>query len=271
MDGLVPDAKAPTESDSEERSMTAIPSTFLRNLYGFLNNNNLPDTIAWDADGRSFSILDPEKMESSLPMPALYRGRFKTFKMQLEKHGFMKSRDGTRYFRPDFVKGQPQQLGDVASHASPRDTGEKRLSLECRIQVPRVHEAALLGHKKRRLTDDAAEVHTASVSWPGKKSASSLLCSVNIAKPRHSPSPSHLSHASGHLSFASRETAVRGSAAMVQSQHHALLPEAAVPCHDAGLVPSLRPPAPQSHLPRLPSLHRAFPRFGLQFQRPGDV
>ncbi|EQC30620.1 hypothetical protein SDRG_11675 [Saprolegnia diclina VS20] len=255
--------------ESDERS-TAIPSTFLRNLYGFLNNNDLPDTIAWDADGRSFSILDPEKMESSLPMPNLYRGRFKTFKMQLEKHGFMKSRDGTRYFRPDFVKGQPQQLGDVSSSslggASPPMLADERrtpMSLECRIQVPRAHEA-----KKRRLADDMPTTNSSgNLSWAVKRPTSGLLCSVNIAKPR----PAAAAHSA-------RETTVRGSASIMSSQRHSVMADASLVAHhhqhhqynNSSSVPSLRPPAAQNHLPRLPSLHRAFPLFGLQSQRPSS-
>ncbi|KDO33646.1 hypothetical protein SPRG_19263 [Saprolegnia parasitica CBS 223.65] len=260
--------------ESDERSTaTAIPSTFLRNLYGFLNNNDLPDTIAWDADGRSFSILDPEKMESSLPMPNLYRGRFKTFKMQLEKHGFMKSRDGTRYFRPDFVKGQPQHLGDVSSSmggSSPPVLPDERrtpMSLECRIQMPRAHEA-----KKRRLADDMPTTNSSgNLSWAVKRPTSGLLCSVNVTKPR----PTAAAHSA-------RETTVRGSASVMSSQHHSVMADASLVAHarhqhpqhhyqhNPSGVPSLRPPAAQNHLPRLPSLHRAFPLFGLQSQRPSS-
>ncbi|OQS06855.1 hypothetical protein THRCLA_20273 [Thraustotheca clavata] len=253
MHGLIPSGKHShmnilQECEERPQAMT-IPSTFLRNLYGFLNNNNLPDTIAWDADGRSFSILDPEKMENSLPMPNLYRGRFKTFKMQLEKHGFMKSPDGTRYFRPDFVKGRPQQLGDA--NLSPRaamDNGEKRMSLECRIQVPKAHEAALLMPKKRRIHEEPSDVSAAALSsscgsW--KVSTKSLLCSVNIAKPK-------------------RE--IHEASSVIASSAHSLLSDRNTS------VPSLRPSeSHQCSLPRLPSLSRAFPLFGLQSRRPGDT
>ncbi|ETW07972.1 hypothetical protein H310_02358 [Aphanomyces invadans] len=227
-----------------------IPSNFLRNLYGFLNNNLLPDTIAWDADGRSFSILDADKMETSLPMPNLYRGRFKTFKMQLEKHGFMKSSDGTRYFRPDFVKGQPQHLGDVdmsPSAVSPSSFDEimddstsagsrSPMSLECRIQFP----------KKRRLHEDSRAASDPSTQpfWNSlhdqphhnaSTTTSGLLCSVSLSK--------------------HRVGAAVAAPATAPHQHHLHPPS----------IPSLRPHHDNMQA-RLPSINRAFPLFGLNKQ-----
>ncbi|KAF0691870.1 Aste57867_16982 [Aphanomyces stellatus] len=242
--------------DRPPAAPVSIPSNFLRNLYGFLNNNLLPDTIAWDADGRSFSILDPDKMETSLPMPNLYRGRFKTFKAQLEKHGFMKSPDGTRYFRPDFVKGQPQQLGD--SDVSPTTTVAslddleadiKPLSLECRIQLP----------KKRRLDGAGAPVaendvnthsfwsslHDAAAS-NGTSPTNGLTCSFNISKhnrfgiAHHRPAaPATVSSSSNALSPNSIPSLRHHHNSLAAAHHH-------------------------HHHARLPSISRAFPLFGLK-------
>ncbi|KAF0733422.1 hypothetical protein Ae201684P_005211 [Aphanomyces euteiches] len=215
-----------------------IPSNFLRNLYGFLNNNLLPDTIAWDADGRSFSILDPAKMETSLPMPNLYRGRFKTFKMQLEKHGFMKSPDGTRYYRPDFVKGQPQQLGDAAIAAASFDDlvepdARPPLSLECRIQLP----------KRRRLSEQPMVESDPSTQpfWNSVHDSPSptngLTCSINISKHRFGHHPSR-----------------HDPTTSIPSLRH----------HSHGHSAHLHPAAG-----RLPSIGRAFPLFGLN--KPSDT
>ncbi|KAF0740489.1 hypothetical protein AaE_008751 [Aphanomyces astaci] len=221
-----------------------IPSNFLRNLYGFLNNNLLPDTIAWDADGRSFSILDADKMETSLPMPNLYRGRFKTFKMQLEKHGFVKSSDGTRYFRPDFVKGQPQQLGDVdmsSSSTSPSSFDElmddaahmKPLSLECRIQLPKKRRL----HEEGRTSDPRTQPFWNSLhdNFHTINSTSGLLCSVNLSKHHRFGAPVSVP-----------PSASAGASNMTSSS-----------------IPSLRPPHHDTVQARLPSINRAFPLFGL--------
>ncbi|KAE8904530.1 hypothetical protein PF005_g20092 [Phytophthora fragariae] len=101
--------------------LPAIATAFVRKLYRILDRESAA-VIAWDADGASFVILDPDALETHV-LPRYFHGRLSTFRQQLKEHSFtacVADQGHERYRHPLFRRGCPELLNLITHSPLPR-------------------------------------------------------------------------------------------------------------------------------------------------------
>ncbi|EGZ20204.1 hypothetical protein PHYSODRAFT_493012 [Phytophthora sojae] len=108
-------------------ALPAIATGFVRKLYRILDHESAA-VIAWDADGASFAVLDPDALETNV-LPRYFRGRLSAFQQQLKEHSFSSEpavQGQERYRHPLFRRGCPEMLNQITHTPLPRKRPPRR-------------------------------------------------------------------------------------------------------------------------------------------------
>ncbi|KAG6615465.1 serine/threonine protein kinase [Phytophthora cinnamomi] len=152
-------------------ALPAIATGFVRKLYRILDQESAA-VIAWDADGASFVVLDPDALETHV-LPRYFRGRISAFRQQLKEHSFVSNEAAEqgreRYRHPLFRRGCPEQLNQITHTPLPRKRPPRR--------------------KKRKQADTEATAASTSEVKVVKSSADRGVHRVATYPPQNEPEP----------------------------------------------------------------------------------
>jgi len=102
-------------SEEEERKSFLASASFPKKLFDLVSCCS-DDIVRWEEHGRSFRVVDPDKVSEHV-LPLYFRhSKLTSFQRQLNLYGFRritKGEDQGSYYHPKFQRGKPAVVGEI--------------------------------------------------------------------------------------------------------------------------------------------------------------